>query len=120
MLRVERRQKPRQHVGRHCRNDAEPEPPGEEAPAVARVVGKVADARQDGRNAARHFLALWRELCACARSLDQGHANLALQLLDLHGKRRLRHRALLRRAPEMQRLSERLEIAELPQRDVQH
>ena len=42
---------------------------------------------------------------------------LVLELLDLHGERRLAHGAGLRRVAEMPRFGERFEVAQLAERD---
>ena len=61
-----------------------------------------------------------RELRPCPCPLDQNDPDLFFQLLDLHRQGWLRHGALLGGTPEMQRLSERVEIAKLTQRDIRH
>src|SRR5271165_4039791 len=120
MLRSERREELRQDIRRDGGNDAELQSPGENACAVAGVVGKVADAGQDRSDAARNLHALRRELRASSRPLDQDGPDLFLQLLNLHRQGWLGYGALLRRAPEMQRLGKRVKIAKLTQRDIRH
>ena len=50
-------------------------------------------------------------------ALDQFDAEPLLEIADLHGQRRLGHRAGLGGAAEMPVLGQRIEITELPQRD---
>jgi hypothetical protein len=51
-------------------------------------------------------------------SLEQHAAQRVLQLLDLHRQGRLRDRAGFCRAPEVALTGQRIEIAQLPQRDT--
>ena len=110
----------RQNVGRNGWNDAKPQRPAQHAPGMPRVIAEIADAGEDLPSPPRDFFALRRELRARSRALDQHRAQLLLKLLNLHGQGWLRHRALLRRPAEVERARERVEVAELPQRDVCH
>ncbi len=57
--------------------------------------------------------ALVRQQDARARALDEDEAELLLELVDLHGERRLRHRAGLGGAAEMLLAGQRIEVAQL-------
>ena len=59
-----------------------------------------------------------RDLACCA--LEQRHTELALQLLDRAGQRRLRHAEPLGRAPEVQLFRDRHEDPELPRLQLIH
>ena len=72
------------------------------------------------RSALGDLGALFRELHAGARALDEGDAELVFELLDLHGERRLGDGALLRGAAKVQLTRQRIEVAQLLERDVRH
>ena len=113
MARSERGQKRRQGIGGNGGNDAEMQRAGERACALAGEIGKVAHLGEDAPGALRHLPALGGELDGLVPALDQCHAELPLELADLHGQGRLRDRAMVRRPPEMIEARHRLEIAKL-------
>ena len=91
-------------------------PPAEQV-AVAREIDQVAGGGEDLLGALRHVQAGVGERDLARPPLDQFGADLALQLAHLHRQRRLGHRAVRRRPPEMPVARERGEITQLPQGD---
>ena len=65
------------------------------------VIEQVAHRGENGARAPRDFLALLGELDARFAALDQAHLQLVLELLDLHGERRLADGASFGRMAEM-------------------
>ena len=65
------------------------------------VVEQVAHGREDSARAARDLFAFFSELDAGFAALDEAQMQFVLELLDLHGERRLAHGAGLRRVAEM-------------------
>ena len=116
IFRLQPRQHARQNVGRQRRDDAELEPPAEQV-AVAGEIDQIAGGGEDLLGALGHVQADIGERDVARPPLDQFGADLALQLAHLHGQRRLGHRAVVRRPPEMPMARERGEITQLSQGD---
>ena len=114
---LQRRQDLRQHIGRERRDHAEPQPSGEQPPAVARELGQVARGSEHALGAPRHLRAGLGQHHLAGPPLDQFDAEVLLQLADLHRKRRLGHRAGLRGLAEMPVLGQRGQISQLFQGD---
>ena len=114
---LQHRQDFRQHIGRDRRNDAELQPPGQQPAAMEREIGEIAGRGQHALGALRHLGADVGQGHFAGPPLDQRHAELRLQLLDLHGQRRLRHRAGLGGLAEMPVVRQRRQITQLFQRD---
>src|SRR6185312_6683020 len=85
--------------------------------AVAGEVDEVARGGEDTFGALRDFEPGLGDGDFAGAALDQLGAQLALELADLHGERRLGDRALLRRLAEMPITGERGEITQLTQGD---
>ena len=107
----------RQHIGRKRRDHAEPQPPGEQASAVARELGQVARGSEHALGAPRHLRAGVGQDHLARAPLDQFDAEVLLELADLHRQRRLRHRTGLRGLAEVPVLGERGQISQLLQGD---
>jgi hypothetical protein len=110
-------QRLRQKIRRDRRDGAELERARQHALLMFGIVKQVAHRSEDGARAARNLLALLGELDARLAALDEAQMQLVLELLDLHGERRLAHGTGLRRMAEMPRLGERFEVAQLAERD---
>jgi hypothetical protein len=74
----------------------------------------------DGAGVVVHLATRVREEDALAHLLEQGQPHVLLQLLDLHGDRRLGQVQLLRGPGEAQVPGHRLEGLELPEGEVHH
>ena len=98
---LQHRQDFRQHIGRDRGDDAELHAPGQQPAAMEREIREVAGRGQHPLGALRHLDADVGQGDLARPPLDQRHAELRLQLLDLHGQRRLRHRAGLGGLAEM-------------------
>ena len=85
---------------------------------MLRELDHLAHVAEDAGGALGDLAPLVRQQHAGTRALDEDEAELLLELVDLHGKGRLRHRAGLRRAAEMLLAGQRVEIAELLQRHM--
>ena len=116
MPRLQRRQQPRQHIGRERRDDAEPERAGQQAGAMPGEILKIAGGAEDPLGALRHLGPDLGQDRLAGAPLDQRDPEILLELLDLHRQGRLAHGAGLRRPPEMAVLGQRIEIAELSER----
>src|SRR5262249_30442742 len=105
----------RQNFWQHIRcdgwDDPEVQGAGERLAAMLCIFREIANTGQNGRGPTGHFLALWRQLGTLTGPLDQDRVKFLLKLLNLHGKRRLGNGAKLGCPPEMERLSERIEIS---------
>jgi hypothetical protein len=73
------------------------------------------DLAQRGRHVAAQDLAGLGHAHLLAAAVEQGRTQLVLQLLDLVRQRRLRDVQALRRAGEVQRLGDGVEVAEVAQ-----
>ena len=98
---LQRRQDLRQHIGRERRDHAEPQPPGQQPPAVAREVDEVARRRQHALGAPRDFRAGLGQHHLARPPLHQVGAEVLLEVADLHRQRRLGHGAGLGGPAEM-------------------
>ena len=107
----------RQHIGRKRRYHAEPQPPGEQAPAVARELGQVARGREHALGPPRHLRAGLGQDHLARPPLDQVDAEVLLQLADLHRERRLGDGAGLGGLAEMPMLGQCRQISQLFQSD---
>ena len=110
---AQQRQQRRQQVRRDRRNNAETERAREKPVCVLRKGDEVAHVAQHPRTARRDLRSLGGELHARSRALDEDQAKVLLKLVDLHGERRLRDRAGVGCAAEMQFAGERIEVAQL-------
>ena len=114
---LEHRQHPRQHIGRQRRDDAQGQATGQDVAAMPGEIEEIARRGQDllaalgdlDPDIGQHHVA-WA-------ALDHLDAELPLQVADLHGQRRLGHRAGIGGPAEMPMLGQRGEISELFQRD---
>ena len=86
-------------------------------PRVAREVGQIARRRQHALGAPRDLGADLGQDHVAGPPLDQLHAEVLLQIADLHGQRRLGHGAGLGGPAEMPVLGQRGQIAQLLQGD---
>lgn len=84
------------------------------------MVDEIADIGKDQPGATGNFHPFGRQRHPLAPALDQHHAQQFLQLLDLHGQRRLAHRTGLRRLAEIAKPGHGIEIAELPKAGIDH
>jgi hypothetical protein len=75
----------------------------------------IADIREDSRNLWHERPAGVGELDPITGAIEQGHANLGLQRLDLLCKGRLGHIEALGRAGEIQFLGDRQEVPQVTQ-----
>ncbi len=91
----------RQHIGRDRGDDAELHAAGQQPAAMAREIRQVAGRGQHALGALRHLGADVGQGDFARPPLDQRHAEVCLQLPDLHGERRLGHRAGLGGLAEM-------------------
>ena len=105
-----------------CKHDGTGEPYGERALQSAAHAARHLDVvRYFGKRSSR---ALQEELPhpsesdAAGRAVEEGVAQVALQVTDLLTERRLRHPQLLRRMSEVQRLGDCSEVAQVPQLDL--
>ncbi len=117
MPRLQRHQQLREQVGGDGGDHAEPQRPGKQRPALARVVGEILHLAQDAGGAPRHFLAGFREGRALRPPLDQLEAQRLFEVLDLHREGGLRDRTVLRRFAEVAEPRQRLEVAQLLEGD---
>ncbi len=107
-------------IGRDRRDDAEAQPPDEMVARGAGEVGEFIDRAQDAARPLRQVLAERRQPHLPRRTLDQRDAQRLLEFAHLHGERRLRNGTGLGRPAEMAEPRQRLEIAQLFQRQVRH
>jgi hypothetical protein len=114
---LQRRQNPRQHIGRERGDDPERQPSVEHAAAVTRQVDEIAGRREDALAALGHLEADLGQRDLPRAPLHQLHAEEPLQVADLHGQGGLRDRAGLGRPAEMGVLGQGSEISQLPQGD---
>jgi hypothetical protein len=89
VLPLEPRQHARQHVGRERRNDAEAQPPGEQASAVTGGVFEIARGRENLLGTPRHLGSGFGEGDFAGTPLDELDAELALKVAQLHRQRGL-------------------------------
>ena len=85
--------------------------------AVAGEIDEIAGGGEDLLGALGHVEADIGQRDFARPPLHQLGADLALQFADLHGQRRLGHRAVRRRPAEMPMAGERSEITQLAQGD---
>ena len=111
-----RRQRARQQIWRDGWDHAEREPAGEGALRHARLVEQVVDAAQRLARALDHARSGGRHEHLAPVALEQPQAQQLLELADLERERRLRDRAGLRRAPEVEGVGERDQVLELTDR----
>ena len=110
----------RQQIGRDCRDHADAQPSREPVPRGAREVAEFVDRTQD---VADTLDDLFAEFCQChlsCASLQQHAAEGFLHFLDLHRQRRLRDGTRLGRASEMAVTCQRIEVAKLSERHLDH
>ena len=105
-----------QQVGRDRRDDADAQRPGQRIAQPPGGVDQIVGVDQHAARALDQVLARRREQHAPAVALEQAHAERALELRELRAQRRLRHAALLGRAPEAARVGDRDRVLELAQR----
>ena len=108
-------QRRRQQVRRDRRDGAELQHPRQHPFLMLGVVHEIAHRGENGARAPGDFLALLGKLDARLAPLDQAHAELVLELLDLHAEGRLADGAGFRRMAEMPGFRQQFEIAQLPQ-----
>jgi hypothetical protein len=100
-------------VGRAGGPRHHPQAPAHEAPGAVQVAPGLVDQREDAARVVLQDAPGVGEARAAPDPLEELHAALALELPDLEGHRRLRHRQRLRRAAEAGGARHRLEHAEL-------
>lgn len=86
----------------------------------AREVSEFVDRAQDVADAQRGLLSELRQPDLSRAALDEHRAQDLFEFLDLHRQRRLRNRTGGRRASEVAMRRQRIEIVQLPQRDLNH
>jgi hypothetical protein len=114
---LQRRQDLRQHVRRKRRDDAEPQPAGQRARAMAGVLGEIVRRRQHASRPARNLQPCLGQHDVVPAPLDQVDAEFPLKLADLHRERRLRHGAGFGSLAEVPALCEGGQIPQLSQGD---
>jgi len=82
---------------------------------MAREIDEVARGGQNALGALSHFDPSRGERNLARPALDQLGADLALEIPDLHGEGRLRHRAIAGGTAEMPVTRERCEVTQLSQ-----
>src|SRR5262245_3782720 len=117
VLLAENWQEWRQDVRRNRWNDAKLDGGSERLVRLASIVRDVPHFSQNASTAAGDLASGLRQACAFGPPLDELHAKIPLHLLDLHGQRRLRHGAVLGRLAEVAEAGNRIEIAQLFDRD---
>ena len=95
-------------------------PAREPVPRGAREVAEFVDRTQDVADALDDLFAELRQRDLSRASLQQHAAEDFLHFLDLHRQRRLRDRTCLRRASEMAVTCQRIEVAKLSERRLDH
>src|SRR4051812_15937930 len=110
----------RQQIGCNRRDHADAQPSREPVARGARKIAEFIDRAQDLTDALDDLLAELRQRHLSRASLQQHAAERFLHFLDLHRQRRLRDRTRLRRAPEMAVTCQRIEVAKLPERHLDH
>jgi hypothetical protein len=109
-----------QQIGCNRRDHADAQPAREPVPRGARKISEFIDRAQDLADALDDLFAeLGQRDLSCA-SLQQHAAKRFLHFLDLHRQRRLRDRTRLGRASEMAVTCQRIEVAELSERHLDH
>ena len=110
-----------QHAWKHIRckrrDHTEAQLPGQQPAGVTREVGKIACGRQHALGAPCDLRAGRGQDHVARAPFDEIGAEILLQLADLHGERRLRHRAGLGGLAEVPMLRERGQIPQLSQGD---
>ena len=115
---LQHRQQMRQHIGRDRRDDAEFQRAGQHRAAMTREILEIARPRSgSARRGGRSPTPVSVSATSLRPPLHQCDPEIALQVLDLHGQGRLADGAGLGGAAEMPVSGERIEIAELSERD---
>ena len=109
-----------QQIGRNRRDHADAQPARKPVARGAREVAEFIDRAQDLADALDDLFAELRQRDLPCASLQQHAAEGFLHFLDLHRQRRLRDRTCLRRASEMAMTCQRIEVAKLPERHLDH
>ncbi len=92
--------------------------PGQHVLAVLRELDHLVHVAEDAGGTRGDLAPLVGQQHAGARALDEHQTELVLELVDLHGKRRLRDGARFRGAAEMLLAGQRVEVAELFERHM--
>ena len=92
--------------------------PASRPTAPSGIVAEVAHVREDPCSAPGDLATVVGETEAWSAAFDKLDAHGAFQFLDLHGKRRLRHGAVLGRAAKMAETRHGIKVAKLPQAET--
>ena len=109
-----------QQIGRDRWDHADAQTTRKPVPRRAREVSEFIDRAQDVADAPGEVFPEPRQRDLPRASLQEHAAERVLESLDLHRQGRLRDRTCFRRAAEMAMPGQRIEIAQLPKRDVYH
>src|SRR5258706_7374197 len=109
-----------QQIGRNRRDHADAQPAHKPVPRRPCEVSQFIDRAQDVADALGGLFSELRQRDLSGASLEQHAAQSFLQLLDLHRQSRLRDRTGFCRASEVAVTCQRVEIAKLPKRDLDH
>src|SRR3984957_6768725 len=110
----------RQQIRRNGRNHADTQSSGKPVARGAREIAEFIDGTQDVADAVQEFFAKFRQRNLSRPAFQQHAAEGFLHFLDLHRQSGLRDRTGFGRTPKMAVTNQRVEVAELPQRDVYH